>query len=221
MSTYYCYCIGYKDSDNKIFPVGPYDYQGKLRYIIKRSRSYVTDINELFYNIPKNAYSDELIHALTGGKCDREEYLKYSVDQYLPVSELPDGNFIQTGYFLISDVDRYLKAKDENERNDLAWSRLFVKSMSEAAYAAKLQNELMFENHKETSNHAIKGEDRYADIDDEERFSYSCKDYMYFSYPDVFCKEYDAFLLREALNSYIYDIKIPEGSEWIIICSIG
>ena len=64
MSYYYSYYIGYRDSSGKIYPYGPYDAFGKLYPVIERSRSYASDLHELFYVIPEDSISNELKNSL-------------------------------------------------------------------------------------------------------------------------------------------------------------
>lgn len=132
MSYYYNYYIGYK-KDNKIYPFGPYDSTGQLQPIISRSRSFASDLHELFSMVPENAISNELRQEFSYKNYNDEETIDV---KYLSVNQLPTKSFIKTGYFLISDVQTYEKNNDDSED-------LFYESLTPALYAAKLQNEIM------------------------------------------------------------------------------
>jgi hypothetical protein len=115
-------------------------------------------------------------------------------------SELPEGTFIKSGYFLIDDVKYYL------ERN--LWDPhdydIFYDTMSPEVYAAKLKNEI-----------ALGKREYLVDDDGEEIRLPSCGDYMYFSYPDYCSEEYEAEVLRQMVMPY--NFTLPDGCEIVIL----
>ncbi len=187
MSYYYNYYIGYK-KDNKIYPFGPYDANGKFYSIISKSRSFASNLYEDFYRVKEEQISDELRKIFSYKNYKNEEVVEV---KYLPVKDLPKGSFIKTGYFLIDEVERYEKTEETDE---------FSTPLTPQIYAAKLQNEVMLG--KKKSN-------------DEECVEYNASDYMYYAYPDYNSKEYEAFILRNVAGNF--DFSIPEGAELVIL----
>lgn len=184
MSYYYNYYIGY-ESDGKLYPLGPYNSFGQLCDVISKSRSFASDLHEDFYNIESEQISDELRKNF--------EYKDYNGDnvidvKYLPLDELTKGSFIKKGYFLIDDVKHYEKTGD-------SWD-IFYDNLSPEMYTAMLQNELTFG----------KPQPKKDEFDDE-IIVHSASDYMFYAYPDYNSKEYEAEILRcaiESLYSYRY-----------------
>ena len=186
MSYYYNYYIGYK-KDNKIYPFAPYDANGKLYSLISDSRSFASDLYEDFYRVEEEQISDELRKNFSYKDYMGNETVKV---KYLLLKDLPNGSFIKTGYFLISEVEEY-------EKSDEAY---FSNVLTPQIYAAKLQNEMMF------------GKSKNKDEDEEE---HNASEYMYYAYPDYNSKEYDAFLLRSVAGNF--DFGIPDGAELVIL----
>lgn len=203
MSWYVAMYLGYQDKDGKIRPLGPYNYQGKLRPVIETSRSFTTDLKEDFYPISDDAWTPELEDtplAYYNEETNTYEHNEYA--GYLPLSELPTGDFIRRGYFLIDDIDAYTK-------NDYGFEG-FYDWMTETAYHRKAENELKF-----GKPGPIK------DCEGEEIEQHSAADYSYFSYPEYQSKEYEAFMLRNVaaiLKSYN---AVPEGAKIVVIKEEG
>lgn len=194
MSYYYNYFIGYK-RDNKFYPWGPYDANHELQYVVCCSRSFASDLYEDFYDIPENSYSEELKKDFDIGKDDEnDEYFRI---KYLPIKNLPNGDYIKRGYFLIKEVENYLHNHEEE----------FSSILSPEVYAAKVQNEIMFGKNK-----PIK------DVDGYEYCEPNASDYMYFAYPNYSCKEYEAFLIKRAWE-YLYDYNLDV--EWVVLETEG
>lgn len=182
MSYYYNYYIGYiNKADGKIYPYGPFNTTNKekLHCVMDYSRSFDYDFSELFDIIPKDMYSDELLAQETF-KLKLEE--KSCVDpKYLKVSELPDGSYIKTGYFLIDQVASYLEDGEPE----------FWDVLDPVTYMGKVSAELQF------------GLQKKVDDFGNEYMPRSAGEYMYFAYPDYTCQEYRAFKLRTVLNAII------------------
>ena len=201
MSYYYNYFLGYqRNDDGLIYPLGPYDMNGNLHNVFDRSRSFASDLHERFYLVPEDKYSDALKTEFeytdyTGEKC-------LGSVRYLPINELPDSNYIKRGYFLLEDVLGY-------ERDGDAWERFYDYIPSEV-YAQRMQNELAF------------GEPK-PQVDDfgEEIVVHSCRDYVYYAYPDYYCEGYEVSLLRNALEAYEYGVKELEDSRIVILETEG
>lgn len=197
MSYYYSYYVGY-EKDGQIYPFGPYNSFGKLSPVIEDSRSFASDLHEDFYPVPENKISNELRKEF--------EYKDWSgnpaIDvKYLPVSSLPKGSFIKSGYFLIEDVKRY-----EEEGHPINFDGFYQK-LDPVIYAAKLQNEITFGT-PVCSN----------------EYEYTASDYMFYSYIDYMCEEYDAYKLREMvriLKSSEYDPDVPRDIKYVILETEG
>lgn len=186
MSYYYCYKLGYK-KNNKIYPLFPFRDDGTWTDVITRSRSYDNHLHDDFYNISKDMLSDEMIRQLLKdvslyGKSE-EDYIDKVVPyiKWLPLDQLPDDEYLKSGYYLISDVERYeSESKDTRSVFDMD---LFYDQMSTTAYNARLRNVLMV------------GDDSEKD-EDGDYIKRPITDYMFYVYPDYDCKEYDSFLLK-------------------------
>lgn len=187
MSYYYSYYIGYRDSSGKIYPYGPYDAFGKIHPIIERSRSFASDLYEDFYAISEECYSDELKKQLGYKDEDSNEYCITA--KYLPFSQIPSGDYIKSGYFLIDNVKNYLKGNYDTED-------LFYNMISPTIYAEMLRNELTFGKNVFDGN----VED---DIEKEElNKGLNASDYMQFSAPDYCSREYEAFIIRQFVDTF-------------------
>ena len=198
MSYYYNYYIGYQ-KDGKIYPLGPYNCFGKLKTVISRSRSFASDLHNLFYHMKEEAISDELRKEFEypdwkGNPC---------IDvKFLPMKELPSGSCIKRGYFLMEDVKEY-------ESNEDAWD-IFYDHLSPEVYAAKLQNELAMG--KPTPEYDEEGE---------EIVNHSAADYMYYAYQDYNCQEYEAECIRLVADMLSEYEDIPEGAELVVLETEG
>ena len=175
MSYYYNYYIGYRELDtNKIYPLGPYDSFNKLKCVLSRSESFASDLHELFDPVPEDQVSDSLRNEF--------EYEDYNgnkkVDvKYLLLKDLPDGDFVRTGYYLISDVTAYEQDNDEFDG--------FYERLSPQIYAAKLDAQLKF------------GATNSRNEDYQE---HNASEYMFYAYPDYNSKEYECFMIWSAYS---------------------
>jgi len=200
MATYYDYYLGYT-KDNKIYPLGLYNAEGKMVPVISDSQSFASDLYELFDEVQNEQFSDELKKEFS--------YTVYSSDRvleqvrYLKISDLPTGSCIKSGYFLISDIDKYESRKDDDDFDE---RDLFYEHLTPVAYSAKAMNELKFG--KPTPE---------LDCEGEEFPVYSAGDYAFYAYPDYYSKEYDALLIaRVAKNFKFYDDK-HKGCELVAL----
>ena len=199
MSYYYNYFIGYKDGENKIYPVGPFDMDGKIHPVLSRSRSFASDLHEEFFVVNPDMRSEALNKHFSYENYKGETELERV--QYLPAKNLPAGSFVKSGYFLSDDILRY------REDND-AWD-LFYDHMTPEEYAMRMQNELTF------GKPAPK-----LDEEGEEMPVKTCADYAYFAYEDTACKEYESNVIRHALAAFEF-VKIPEGAEFVVLETEG
>ena len=198
MSWYYNYTIGYI-KDNKIYPFGPYNANGKLKDVFSRSRSFASDLYEDFYKISEEQISDELRKEFEYEDWNEEK----KVDVwYLPMSEMPDGDYVKTGYFLIDDIISYLKSKDTED--------IFYEHMSSEEYAIRSTQEAKYG--KPASQYDCEG----SLID-----NHSCADYAWFAYPDYISKEYESFLIREVAELLAEYNELPEGAKIVILMTQG
>lgn len=205
MSYYYNYFIGYRNKeDNKLYPLGPFTDKNKMQYALYRSRSYASDLYTEFYPVNEEELSDDLIKMYKHKNIFGEEELSL---KYLPYTKFKDfsKDFIKSGYFLKSSVNIYLQNKDEYDYDSIA--NLFYDYLSPEVYACKLV--------EEKDNPPVKLED----YEYEEITEYPASDFMYFSYPNKFCREYEVFIIctvAEILSDYNYN-----DDELVIFLSQG
>lgn len=177
MSWYYCYYIG-KKVNNKIEVIGMYDNNGKIHPVLERSRSFASSLKDYFNRFEEIEELEELKDILGA------EYISIC-----PYKNLPKGDFVKAGYFLIEDVTQYLKEHD-------AWD-LFYDKLSPEVYAERLKIERILGAPKPK----VDEEGNVYEV-------HSCSDYMYFAYPDYSCEEYEAFMIKyavEMLQPYNYE----------------
>ena len=199
MSWYYNYYIGYMDRDGKLWPLGPYDCEGKLRPAMWKSRSFETGLAERFASVQREQASDPFLEQFEYDDWKGEKTLEYV--SYLPVKDLPAGSFVKRGYFLREDIAAF--EKDENSGD------LFYDFMTPAEYAIAMSDELQF------------GPPAPKEDDCGELYTpHSIRDYSYYAYPNYSCEEYDASVLRLAAEPYEYT-SVTEGKEIVIICTQG
>ena len=199
MSWYYTYYIGYKDSSGKVFPLGPYDIKGRFYPVLSSSRSFASDLHESFHRFEREEISDELLDALY--RNDVYQKADYDVKGeiincgggWLPIKDLPTESPVKEGYFLIEDVKGYLETQNSYD--------LFYDHMTPTEYAMRIESELKFGPPKDEGVHLV-------------------RDYTYFSYLDVFSKEYEAFLLRNAADMFEF-AELPNDGEMVAILNQG
>lgn len=200
MSWYYNYYLGYIDKkDGKIYPLGLFDNKGKIHPVFSRSRTFASDFFEDFSVVEWSKVSQELVKTFYLNENDNDfpsegnnrEYVNRYAMSYLPLSDLTCKSFIKSGFCLIKDIEAYLSDQQDDwgAAEDLKYNML-----SSEAFAIRASAEAK----------GYKGEG--SDEDDE---YHSCAEYAYFSFPDYYCKEYEAFLLRQAASAYEdYDYEI-------------
>lgn len=129
MSTYYRFYVGYETKDDIMHLFGPYDKFGNLCPMIERSRSFIGNFTEYFNDISENYMDDEIKEKFKyTGYCDK---LCYNI-KYARVSDLPDINFVKSGYCSVEEVF-------ENMDND---EKYFNEMYSEVEYSLLLQKAL-------------------------------------------------------------------------------
>lgn len=201
MSYYYNYYLGYK-KNNKIYPLGPYDLNGNFIQVVSKSKTYASNLYQMFDNLFEDEISDELRK-----KLKYENYERITSIKYLNVKDLPTESYIKKGYFLIKDVEEYNKnAEVYNEYTDFEG---FYNIVSPEIYAIKLQHEILF-----GKNQPIKDDEGYEYIEP------NASDYMYYMYPDYNSKEYESFLLKRYLEPYMESI-MDDKIEYVILETEG
>ena len=197
MSYYYQYYLGYT-KNNKIYPYAPFDFRGKLKPIIEKSRSFASNLYNDFWMVQDNQITDELREQFTYEDWKGDKILEV---RYLLVSDLPDGDFIKKGYFLIDDVQAWEQGGDDS---------LFYHVISPQVYAEKMRKEITFGKNQPKK--------------DEEGMEYTepnASDYMYYAVPNYNSKEYEIHLLKEAAEAmYDYDFFV-DGVEMVILETEG
>ncbi|MBP5564959.1 MAG: hypothetical protein J6X45_04470 [Lachnospiraceae bacterium] len=202
MSWYTTYYLGLQDKDKKIIPLGPYDNNHKLKSVISTSRSFTTDLKDLFYPIQDEMVTDELRAEFS---CDIDTELR-PYFEYLPLKELPTGEWVKSGYYLLSDINTYLASL----RDDNTYFEDFYDSLSSTEYAMKLENELKFGKPQP-----------YIDADGWEVKEHACSEYAYFAYPDYECQEYEASLLRTVAGMLKESYNLEDGEQIVVIKTEG
>ena len=200
MSYYYNYSIGIKTKDDKIYPLGPFNADGKVLDVIINSRSYEPEkLHEDFVPVLEDQKTPELIKVYSCELIEAYSYDSCSL-KYLPIGELPKGDGLRSGYFLISDVVAY-KADPNNMEN------LFYDWMDAETYLSRAANEERF-----GPPLTEKDEEGY-DITPK-----SCRDYMPFAYIDINSAEYMAEKIRFAASMYNdWDLINKFGADYTIV----
>lgn len=198
MSVYYDYFLGYQKEDNKIYPLGIYDCFNKIHPVYSHTRSMGNGLYDYFWDLPKEKCSIELKEAL-GLNLDEDESFGQLGVRYLTLDEMSDGNFLNTGYYLIEDIKRFLKNKDIYELGEY---------LTNDEYLMKLENEIKF------------GE-VYNDKDEEE-YIYNCRDYHQFSYIDYNSENYISHIIRSIAEQYEYVDCISKNKyKMVVVLLIG
>ena len=198
MSYYYQYYIGYEEN-GKIYPYGPFDCQGKIKPVIYKSRSFASNLYTNFWVVKENQITDELRNLF--------EYEDWNGDKkievkYLHIDELPSGDYIKKGYFLINDVQAWEQSGDDS---------LFCNTISSLMYAEKLKKEITFGKNQPKK-------DEYG----EEYIEPNASDYMYYAVPQYDSEEYESWLLKEAVNMlYDYDFFKDDNKKIVILETEG
>lgn len=201
MSYYYTYYLAYKTKDNKIYPLGPFDYKNEYRDVLSISRSFASDMHEQFWQIKEEMITDELKEVFRNKydfryEEDKEQALMDALKEFkwVSLSDLPNDSYIKKGYFLIEDIKKYEKDND-------AWD-LFYEHLTPTEYAMQLENEMKFGKPKPQK-----------DCDGYEIEVHSVADYAYYAYPDYQSAEYEAFILREVAGM----LNIPDDAEVVVL----
>lgn len=170
MSTYYSFYIGYKTKDSKYHAYGPFDKDHKLRPVLEKSRSFISNIYEDFIKLPIEEMDEFLKKHFTynGRSLSSEERIESSL-YYLPVSKLPGTNFVKRGYYTTEDIVDYLANGEP----------YFSEYYEENEYAIRLS--VAFKN---------------GDTEELDRL----KKFSYFCYPDYESKEYESFVFHHFLS---------------------
>ena len=127
MSYYYSYYLGY-EKDGLLYPLGPYDCEGKLCSVLTRSRSFASNLHELFDPVSSSIASEEFRK-----RFENEDYKGergYAGVSYLPVGDLPCGDLITRGYCLIRDIQYYLDPEGDGDLDMLKYHMLTPEQFS-------------------------------------------------------------------------------------------
>ena len=203
MSWYYSYYVCYKDKDNILYPLGMFDYTGHMRPVFSKSRSFASDLYERFIRIKSaDMISDELMRAWRMDyyeEVTKKDLLPYV--SYLPLKELRYGNIEKRGYFLIEDIQAYLK--DDYSED------IFYDYLTPELYAIKMESEQKYGPPPPTT-----------DCGGYEYTPHSVRDYAYFVYIDYNSEEYETKQLLDAMEIYEF-VDIPDEAERVIVLSQG
>ena len=179
MSTYYYYYLAIKKED-KLYPLGPFSYQGEYIPALVTQNESMDGFFTLFWNMPKEKVSYELFKACG---CDSmDDFVKRHEDMYyLPYKELPVGEYIRKEYCLIDDIKQY--------ETPGYWFDGFYDTMSASEYVRRMENELKFGPPKETEDCAGT---KYTPK--------SVSEYSFYMYEDTKCYEYFAHKIRSVYH---------------------
>lgn len=201
MSWYTNYYLGYITPDQKIYPLGPFNHEGKYVNVLSKSRSFTTRLRDEMEPVADTQVSDELKQALFANSEVTSNYAEQCYLGYVKLANLPDDDYVKRGYFLISDISEYLT-------NDHDTDNLFYDKLSPEIYAMKLTGEL------------VVGSD--AELDDPDIGVHSCKDYAYFAYPDYASMEYEIDILRRVANMLLIGYtSLPEHASVVVLKTEG
>lgn len=208
MSYYYTYYIGYyKKADGLIYPLGPYNAFNEMVPAFSISSSFSSELYRRFHKILKATASDELKKEFP---YDWDEEGEYSSLKMLAVSALPHTGFIKNAYVLIEDVKKY-----ENGDYD-SLDELFQEHISPNVYASMLSNEMLLGRQTELVFY-----DEEGNSQEEEEISHSAGEYMFYSFPDYYCEEYESFILNQFVKSMSLSDKISTEDELVILLVEG
>ena len=157
-------------------------------------------IHERFYNLSDDDASDELKERFP--YCFKEKGQYDTGMMILEADALPKGSFIKRGYYLIEDVSQYL-SEDEGYFDG------FYDKLEPEIYAAKLLNESK-----------VGPPQPQKDCEGNDYTPHAASDYMYFAYCDYESEEYEAHLLRSAMDAYEY-ADILKDAEIVILMTQG
>lgn len=200
MSYYYTYYLGYQ-KDGKIYPLGPYDCDGKLGHIFSHSRSFASDLHEEFYPIPVEQVSEELDKEFS--YTDYKDEKTFDV-KMLPFEKLPSSDFIKRGYCRSAVVQDYLRNYDDD-----MWSAtedVKYEMVDDAEFAVKALQELKQGPPKPEK-------DEFGEIIP----VYSCSEYMYFCFPDWYSVAYETWMIRQAAEMFEYSKRIEYDMKRIVV----
>lgn len=199
------YYIGY-EVNGKLYPLGPYDCNGKLHDVLGNHRDVWSNIYLDFNSIKEEQISDELRKEFKN-----EINQNNQVMEWLYVDDLPKGSYIRSAYFLVRDVEQYERYENSGNRAyadeyhcDIVGDDLFSDHLSPTSYAALVQNEITFAD----------------DYNLEESSFHSASEYMYYSYPDYTSREYEADIFRTiAYMLGTQNSELPKGYRLVVLLS--
>lgn len=208
MSWNYSYTLGVKTNDDKIYPIGPFDADGKIVDVINNSGSFEPEeLHERFYPINKNNVTPEFEKTYSY-ESDGEKHIDLDSFSYIPLADLPQGDGLKFGYFLIEDVDRY-----EKNHDDLYDFDGFYDWLEPKVYYAKAFNEITYG-----------APQKQKDEEGNDITPHSAGDYMPYAFIDDSSAAYMAEKLRQAhymYNDWDLSKKYGEGYERVVILSQG
>lgn len=212
MSWYVDYYIGYKTKEGKIYPLGHFDCFGNLHSVLTKSRSFASDLWERFNRVTLEETTDELKRHFPDGDLfswgdsseEKEEQAPWCF--WLDVDDLPTGNYFKKGYFLQEDIAQYERSLVDDD----VYFDGFYHMLTPAEYARKMESELKFGIPKPKK-----------DCEGNEFEVHSCGEYSYYVYPDYDSKEYEASVIRDAINVYEYIRELSEGSKLVVLQTNG
>lgn len=197
MSWYTSGTIGVMTVDGKIYPVGPFDKNGKIVDVFCTSRSFTPEEwNNYKKSINEDNKTDEFKRIMEG----RENFSCVYLD------ELPTESPLKKGYFLADEVASY-------EKDNIAE---FSEYLTPEEYLYKLQAEI-----------ALGAPAKKTDSEGYEYTEHSVRDYRPYAYIDTDSIEYYANKVRSVANMYytdgIYSLEkeYGKGAKVVIIIDEG
>lgn len=194
MGTEYSYYLGVQDANTKkIYPLGPYDKNGKILSIFSVCGSSSSrKFNDRFFrSIRRDDISDELNDAMDifGGDklkdfSDLELKTSLKIGGYYEIESIGHGNGMVSGYVNRNELNEYLKCKDQ-------------------------ENDCYFDE----DEYDILHEHVYAALSDEEK-----KNYVYFMWKDLRhpqCIARELVSMYEAFNYQLRDYNTKNNKELI------
>lgn len=147
MSWYYSYYLGMRDNETGVIePLGIYDSNRKIHSIVEVSRSFASDMHEMFYQLNSlNCLSKKFREDLDLMDDDIDNSGLYI--SYLPYDELPKGDFIRKGYFLTDAINEYEKEHDEDILYDFLTPNEYLRKYEKEQKFGKKEDEYHCEDY--------------------------------------------------------------------------
>ncbi|MBR6289316.1 MAG: hypothetical protein IKR19_08275 [Acholeplasmatales bacterium] len=176
--------------DEKVHLYGPYDRFGNLQSIFTRSGSFASQLYRDFKKVQVDKIGDDILKPFEK-IYDLEEHLDpKDLDlKYLYVKDLPNTNFIKSRYVHMEDAKSYIEQTKNNDIVDI--DEIYMHNVyTLEEYGLELNKALNNDN-----------TDKIQEL----------KEYVFFSYPDYFSKEYESFMIMNYISNSVESWKMKRS----------